>query len=102
MECGDLVEKQRAPLGKFDQARLDRISPGKSSLFIAEKLGLHEALRQSRTVQANEGLCSAIAALNDCLGDEFLAYSAFAANDHGRSGAGDGLDSLIHLLHRGT
>ena len=47
-------------------------------------------------------MVGAVAALDDGASDKLLANTAFAAQDDGGAGAGDGFDGLINLLHGGA
>ena len=102
IERGDFVEKERPVMGGFNHAGLGGIGAGEGALFVTEKFGLHQSFGESGAVEADKGMVGAVAALNDGLGDEFLAHAAFAAKDNGGSRAGDGFDGLIDFLHGGT
>ena len=45
---GDLVEEERAPLGRREEPDLVGHGAGERALDVSEQLGLHEALRESR------------------------------------------------------
>ena len=81
IEGRDFVEKKRAIVRGFDHAGLGGIGSGERALFVAEEFGLHQGFGESGAVEADEGMIRAVAALDDGLGDEFLAYSAFAAQN---------------------
>ncbi len=102
IESGYFVEKERAVVGRFDHTGLGGIRAGEGALFVAEEFGLHQGLGEGGTVEADERMVRAIAALDDGLGNEFLADAAFAAKDDGGAGAGDGFHGLIDLLHGGA
>ncbi len=96
---GDFIEKERAVVSRFDHAGFSRIGAGEGALFVAEEFRLHQGFGEGGAVEADEGMIGAVAALDDGLRDEFLAYAAFAAKDDGGAGAGDSFNGLIDLLH---
>ncbi len=99
---GDFVEKERAIVGRFDHAGFGGIGAGEGALFVAEEFRLHQGFGQGGAVEADDGVICAVAALDDGLRDELLAYAAFAAENDGGAGARDSFNGLIDLLHGGA
>ena len=79
----DLVEENRALVGEFESPLARADGAGEGSLFMTEQFGLKDRFRQRRAIYLHEGSLGAGRQLVDCLGDQFLAGSGFAAQQHG-------------------
>src|SRR2546426_967019 len=82
-ELADLVEKQRAPGGELEAARLLPIRSGESASFMAEELRLDERFWQRRAVDGDAGAVGATTGIVDRLGHQLLARAALAGQEHG-------------------
>src|SRR5207245_3541429 len=82
-ELADLVEKQRAPGGELEAARLLLVCSGKGTPFMAEELRLDERFWQRRAVDGDAGAGGSTAGIVDRLGHQLLARAALAGQEHG-------------------
>ena len=73
---------------------------GKRSPFMSEQLTFDQMLRQGRAIDRHKGRAGSRAELVDGSRGQFLAGSAFAADQHGSGARGHSLDQREHLLHR--
>lgn len=83
-QIADFVEKKRAALRGFDASRAAGIFSRERAFFVAEKFRFEKIFRERRAVEFYERLAGAFAARVNFRGDEFLARSRGAANQHGR------------------
>jgi hypothetical protein len=98
----DLVEEDRAAVRLLEFADAGRGRAGERAFLVAEQLALEQLRGQGSAVDLDEGLVAARGALMNRTGDEFLAYAALAANQHGDIAVGYLLDDERHLAHDGT
>ena len=97
----DLVEEQRAAVGRFEQAALLLAGVGEGAALVAEQLALEQLLGQRRAGDVDERTVRAVAVEVNGLGGEVLAGSGFAGEQHGGGAAGgDAREQRLHLLHR--
>ena len=82
----DLVEKEAAVVCLTEFPLLAAVSPGESPLFMPEKLGLQQGLRNGCTVDFNEGASLAKTVEVNGPGDHFLTCSRLPGNQNGRLG----------------
>src|SRR5437660_775422 len=82
-ELADLVEKQRAPGGELEAARLLPLRSGEGAPFMAEELRFDERVWQRRAVDGDAGAVGATAGIVDRLGHQLLARTAPAGQEHG-------------------
>ncbi len=66
---------------------------------MSEQLAFEDVLAQCRAIQGHEGFVLARAVLVDCLGDQVLAGSGLALDQHAGVGRGDPLQPLDDLAH---
>jgi hypothetical protein len=77
----DLVEEQRAAVGRLDQPALGpRPGAGEAAGQVAEQLALDQALGDGRAVDGDEGLRAALAGGVQGLGEVFLAAAGLAGD----------------------
>ena len=100
VELADLVEKERAPLGKLEAPFLRRVRAGERALLIAEQLRFDEALGQRRAADLDERPLRPQRVVMDGLRDQLLAGARLAADEHGRVGPRDLRDLLVDQPHR--
>ena len=93
---GQLVQKQGAPVGGFQEPGLVAIGPGEGALAMTEHLGLEQGLGKRGAVDRHHELLRPPAMLVNELGEDFLSGSAFAADEH----AGVGGSHLPRQLNR--
>ena len=96
----DLIEEQRARVGQLEEPGLVAIRSGERPLLVAEQLALQQRLGERRTVHGEERSVDAVTALVQRPGDQLLAGSRFADDQHGQPGRRQLLDQVVHLLHR--
>ena len=99
-QVADLVEEQRAAVGRLEEAFAIVHRAGERALAIAEELGLEQLLGDRAAVDRDERLRRAHADLVDRARDQFLAGAGLAGHQHRRHAARDLLDQRAHLLHR--
>ena len=58
-QLADLVEEERAAVGRLEETRLVADGAGEGALHVAEELGLEQVLRDRRAVDRDEGARSA-------------------------------------------
>ena len=100
-ELADLVEEEGAAVGELEAAAPLLLGPGEGSALVAEELALDDGLGQRGAVDRDEGALGAARALVEGAGDELLARSALAGDEHGRLGARDSVYQGEELAHRG-
>src|SRR5271154_6525081 len=99
LEFSDFIEKERALVGEFEQAGLGRIRAGEGALFVTEQLALDQVLGQRSTVDVDPGPAAPIRSLVNRVGDEFLAGSGFAGDQHAFGMAGDAVYHAHEAVH---
>ncbi len=98
---GDFVKEDRPLVGHFEKAFLRSDGAGEGALHMAEELRFEQIDGDGTSVDGDESFLRARGCGVDCLGDEFLAGAALAANQHGGTGGGDLRDEIEdgeHLL----
>ena len=92
-QLADLVEKERAVVGKLDLADLAAGGcAGKGALFIAEQLRLNEVFVQHRAVDLDEGAGGPVAHGVDGLGHRALAHACLPCDED----VGLGVGGILH------
>ena len=99
-KVADLVEEQRAAVGRLKEAFAVVVGAGERALAIAKELGFEQLLRDGAAVDWHEGHRAAHAHFVNGARHQFLAGSRFAADQHRRHAARHFLDQRAHLLHR--
>jgi len=83
----DFVKEKCAAVGLFKNTFLGAAGTGEGALFVAEQLGLQQALGQGAAVHGNEG-AGAVGPLVQGLRDALLSHTGLAGDQHrGRAGA---------------
>ena len=100
VEVADLVEKQRAAVGRFDEAMLARGRAGEGALFVTEELGGDQIGRQRRAIDGNEWPRAPQRMIVDRLCRQFLARAAFAGDQDRRLGTRHATDHRENPAHR--
>src|SRR4029079_10836348 len=100
----DLVEKDRALAGHLEEAGLVPDRSGEGPADMAEQLGFQQRFRESRTVDADEGVRGAWTLIMNEADDELLPGSALPI-DHPRRADGRApcrhLEDVLHRLAAG-
>ena len=78
----DLVQKQRAATGCFNQSSLARYCTGERSALMAKQFGLKQVLRQTGAIDRYQGAVCTRAGLMHCVCHQFLAGSRFTLQQH--------------------
>ena len=91
-QFADLIEKQRAAIGQFELATARAGRAGEGAAHVAEQLAFHQRLGQGGAVEADQRLVPTVGLLVNRLGDQFLAYARFAADQYGKLTFGDQID----------
>ena len=100
-QFSDLVEKDRAAIGHFEEPRTVLVGAGERALAVPEQFALHEMLRQSAAVHGHERPRRPRAALMDRPSHQLLARSRLAAHEHRRIARRHPLDEPLHPLECG-
>src|SRR5205807_1472378 len=79
----DLVQEDRALVGRLELADLLLGRPGEGAALVAEQLAFEQGLGDRGAVEADERSLAAWAGKVDGAGDQLLARPRFAANQHG-------------------
>ena len=83
-QVADLVQKEAAAVGLFDQPGLVPEGPGERPAGMAEKLALQEMVGNGPAVDGDERAPASLPAVMDGPGDELLARAALAVDKHRR------------------
>ena len=95
-----LVQKERPPGGRFDEADLPGLAAaGKSARRVAEELGFNEVFRDAPAVNLDEGPVLARAQGMDAPGDDVLAHARLAQKQDRSVGFGNGVHLAVELEH---
>ena len=97
-QVADLVEERGAAVGQIDQAPLRLAGAGECALGVAEQLALHQRSDQRPAIDRDK-MAGRIAVV-DGPGDDFLAHTCFAEQQHGRSGPREFFDKRPNLTDR--
>ncbi len=81
-DLADFVEEDASHVRELEATALSGHRTGERSLFVAEELALEQGLGEGGTVHLDEGLISAVGEVVQRIGNELLAYSALAGNEH--------------------
>ena len=95
----NLVEKEGASVGQLDLSGTGFGGSGEGSAFAAKQLGLDEIFRERGAVEADVGFGGSGAERDDGPGNEFLAGTAFAADEDIHAAVCDLLDRVIDTAH---
>src|SRR5579863_7257473 len=82
LQLADLVEKQRAPVGEFKQARLGRVGAAEGPFFISEQLALHQVFGKRCAVDVDPRATAAMRRFMDSASDKLLASSSLSRNQN--------------------
>src|SRR5208283_5987377 len=82
LQLSNFVEKQRAPVSQFKQARLGNISAGESALFIPEQFALHQILGKRCAVNVDPRPAAPMRGFMNRASDQLLADSSFSRNQN--------------------
>ena len=101
-DIADFIEEKSAVISQLEAAALLDQRSGERTLFMTEQFALHQSRRNGRAVQADECSRTARAAIMNGPGDQFLARTGFAVQQH--SGTGGRHDGYLiqHLADGGT
>ncbi|MNH29188.1 hypothetical protein D3C79_894030 [compost metagenome] len=83
----------------FDLADAAFAGTGEGVGLVAENLAFEQVFRQAATVQRHERLALAAAEVVQAAGDQFLAGTGFAFDQHVGRGIGDVGDQFAQVLH---
>src|SRR6516164_2716648 len=86
VEFPQFVEKERPPVGNFNQTFAWRIGPGERSLAVSEELAFDEVLRERPAVDCDERHVAPSTELVNPSGDQLFAGSGLAEDQHVRIG----------------
>ena len=96
----DLIEKHRAAVGGFEQPGAGLGCARERALLVAEQLALEQALRERRTVDAQERLLRATRAAMDGLGEPLLPDAGLAQQQDVDQAWRDAIDEPVQSVHR--
>ena len=100
-QFADFVQKQRAHVGPLEPALASLGRAGETAPFVAEKLRIDQLAWNRAAVDAKERPAVAVAAVVDRAGDQLLARTRLAQDQHRHVGPADHFDALHHLLQAG-
>ena len=95
----DLVQQQRALVGRLELAGLLAIGAGECALLMTEELRLQQLAGQRRAVDLEELLGDPWGRLVDRAGHDFLAHTALAAQQDRGIGGGHLANQVTDRLH---
>ena len=98
----DLVEEDGAAVGELESAQTPGDGPAEGAFFVAEQFALHQTGWQRGAVHLDERLVLALARGMDGAGDQFLARTGFAGDEHRGVGGSDAAHVVEHLHQGGT
>src|SRR5262249_38730570 len=101
-ELADLVEEQRALVGRLELAGARRDGSREGAFHVTEKLALDEILRDRTAVDDDERALSTVRAAMELARDELFARTGLAGDQHRDVGCRDLLQFAEHLHHRRT
>src|SRR5262245_15556713 len=78
----DFVEKQRAAVGLLEETEMIAVSASKCSSLVTEQLTFHQLVRNRGAVDAQHWPIGPETGLMNGAGDELLARSTFATQQH--------------------
>ncbi|HUA84237.1 MAG TPA: hypothetical protein VMB85_10295 [Bryobacteraceae bacterium] len=97
---GEFIEKQRAALGRFKQARMIALGSREGAARMAEKLGFEQCFGHARAIHGQKWPALALAEIVNRARDQFFARSRFARNQNGGITARRLSDKFVDLRHR--
>jgi len=95
----DLIEKERAAVGRFEKAHAVRRRAGKGSPGVAEELALEKSFADRPTVDGDERAVRAGGGFVHEPRDALLPRAALARDEHRRIHLGDDLREPDHVPH---
>src|SRR6266702_122280 len=102
VQISDLVEEDRAVVGRLELAELELVGAGEGPALVTEQLALQELARDRGTVDLDEGTGPAHAELVDGPRDQILAGSRLPADEHRDIRACRLADDRLYLSHLGA
>ncbi len=99
-QVADLVEEERAALGRGHLAARVADGAGEGALHVAEQLALQQLGAEARATDRHERPGGPAAPAVQCPREHALARAALAADQHGGLGRGDPAGQLQHPAHR--
>jgi hypothetical protein len=81
-QVADLIEEQRAALGRFEPACLAAGGAGESAFLVAEQLAFHQGFGERAAVDCDEGLVAPLAQVVDVPRHQFFAGATLANAIH--------------------
>ena len=97
----DLVEEDRAAIGRLEQTALLLPGIGERAALVAEQLALQQLLGQRGTRDVDEGTAGPVAVVVDGFRGQVLAGSGLASQEHGRGRTcRDARQQRLDLRHR--
>ncbi|MEY3459797.1 MAG: hypothetical protein RL215_2954, partial [Planctomycetota bacterium] len=97
----NFIKKQGSAIGLFEAAWPSFHCAGECAFFVSEEFAFEQAFAEGGAVDANEGAIASSAAIVNLPGDEFLAATAFAADQDIHIGFGDEQELFAELQHGG-
>src|SRR5262245_6893909 len=102
MQIADLVEEDRAMVGRLELAELELMGAGERAALVTEQLALQELSGHGGAVDLHEGAGLANAELVNGPSDQVLAGARLPADEHGDVRPRCLPDDLPHLAHLGA
>src|SRR3970040_1846283 len=98
-EIADFVQEEGPAVRELDLAEAARQGPRERPFLVSEQLALDERVRDGGAIDGDERTLPTGAVEMEGPGDEFLAGSALAGDEDGRTGVGDLLDLGVDFPH---
>ena len=98
----DLVEEQRAAVGRLEEARLVAIGAGEGAADVAEELALEQRVRERGAVDRDEGALARGEPAWIGAREHLLAGAGLAGEQHGGVRAARAIDEREHVAHGGA
>jgi len=95
----NLVEENRALVGDLKRSLLGCDGAGEGSLYVAKELRLEQVHRNGAGIDRDESFVSPRRSCMDAFRDDFLAGTAFARDQHGRTRRRDLSDQVEYRQH---
>ncbi len=98
-QLANLVQEQGPLVGQLEVTGTGPVGPGEGPFFMTEQLGLGHGGDDGGTVDRHQGSLTAGTLAVQAQSDQFLADSAFAADQHGTWRVGQQIDLVAQACH---
>src|SRR5262249_38625577 len=99
-ELADLVEEQRAAVGRLERADASGVCAGEGAFLVTEELAFQEVAWDCGAVHDDEGTVATSALRVERLGEDLFARTGLALEEDGRVTLGGALERAEGASHR--